>query len=141
MGSYHKQMLKKLYGHSDFGPVAATDVFTVTSSALKAVAGHAVVDSMTLPRDTQIKSIAVSSTGVLIQGQVDYVVTYGGNVAASGAILGGQQSELALAGLARQDAAIAASGALLEIAVAVPLDIGNAQVLRLSVCLDYLGLL
>ena len=79
------------------------------------------------------------ATGALDAGQVDYALTYDGAVAVSGSMPVGVQSEASFVPLARQNAAIASSGALVELAYAVPTDLGSAQTLRFSATVDYLG--
>lgn len=139
MGTYHRQQMKKLFGHPDYAPVLANDVLTGSASSVQAVTGHTVVDSWVAPRDTQIHGLVVQATGVLSGGTLDYAVTYDGAVAVSGQLPGGVQADAKFAGLARQHAAIASSGALIEIVYAVSADLGSGQTLRFSSAVDYIG--
>lgn len=139
MGTYHRKQMKKLLGHADFAPVLASDVLTASASNVQAVASHTVAGSWVLPRDADIAGLVVMATGTLDAGQLDYAVTHDGTVAVSGALVGGVRSEATFAGLARANAAIASSGALLEIVYAVSSDLASEQDLRFSVDVDYIG--
>jgi len=140
MSNYHKQQLKKLLGHSDYGPVLGSDVFTATVTGVEGVVGHTVAGSWVLPRDTQIKGITViADSGALVTGSFEYAVTYDGAVAASGALAAGSQSEAKFLGLDRSSAVVAESGSTLSIVYAISSDLGTEQDLRLSVPVDYIG--
>lgn len=140
MSAYHKQQLKKLLGHADFGPVLGSDVFVATVTDVEAVAGHTSAGAWVLPRDTHIKGITVvADSGALVTGSLEYAVTHDGVVAASGALPAGAQSDAVFIGLDRQSAVVAASGSTLAIVYAISSDLGTEQDLRLSVSVDYLG--
>ncbi len=143
MGAKHRQEMKKLLGHNDFGPVLGEDIFQGVASGVKAVAAHTVVGSWTLPRQAQIKGVTIIGTGTFTTAAanrgVNYAVTYNGAVAASGRLPAGVTADAKFVPLPRQDAKIASSGNLLEIAYSVPVDLGAAQFYRFNVNCQYLG--
>jgi hypothetical protein len=145
MGANHKQQLKKLLGHGDYGPVLGTDSLQATSATISGVATHTVLGTFVAPRQTQLKGLTVmAATGALPAGRLDYALTYNGVVAVSGQMGGGIRADAQWLPLDRQSAKVVASGTVIQIVYAVPTQITvnlgtTANTIRFSAPVDYLG--
>lgn len=145
MGANHKQQMKKLLGHGDFGPVLASDVYDGSATSISGVVGHTVLGTFVAPRQTQIKGVTVmATTGVLPGGRFDYAITANGAVAASGRLQGGVRADAVFCPLDRANAKIVASGTVIQLVYSVPTQIAinygtGGNTLRLSAAVDYLG--
>lgn len=139
MGNAHKQEMKRLLGHSDFGPVLGDDVLVATASLGVGVQAHAVEGAWEMPRAAQIKGIIAMSDAAIPSGTIEYAVTYDGVVALSGSLDATSRSAASFVPLTRQSAVIVDSGTLVEIVSASASDMGGGLNVRLSVPVSYIG--
>ncbi len=139
MGTNYKQQAKRLYGHSDYGPVLANDNFSVSATGSD-ISGHTVIDSWTLARDTQVHgATAYVKIDALTEGQIDWAVTHDGTVAVSGTMLPGARTDAIYLPKDRQNALVVDSGTLLEVVYAIPVATLTTHTIEVSVPVTYLG--
>lgn len=138
MGKAYKQQAKRLYGHPDYGPVLAPDTYVATATGDEVLA-HTTLSTQVLPRDTQLLGIVCTLDDETTDGQLEYAVSTAGVVRASGQVPAGVGGDAKWVPLDRQNAVVASSGDVLEIAWSISANVGATRTVRLAVPVYYIG--
>lgn len=139
MSVYHRQKMKELLGHADFGPVLMDDVLQINVTGASGVASHTTAGRWTAPRQANIKGITITSTNIPIVGQIEYAISADGAIVASGTLASGTDADAVFLPKDRQNAVIVDAGTVIRADYAVTADLGAATNLRIGVAVSYLG--